>query len=256
MRDARPRYMSDVRLLDTVDVRFTEVACPLDARDSEGLRRWWRGFSQTRATLFDGPLIGCSAIDARDDGVLDVSWFRTTYAHYIVREDPNVGIAPAKALYCSIALVTDINRVVLVRMASNTSTPGRLQLPGGNVELGSGAVLNVNVCREHACREVEEEVGLYVQAEHLKLWRIKVAGAFGDVGLIFKNRTAIDEVVISRSFAEHVREMAVAGASSEISELRFLAAAADMPADERWVDYLPAVLTQIQACRHDECIAK
>jgi 8-oxo-dGTP pyrophosphatase MutT (NUDIX family) len=131
-------------------------------------------------------------------------------------------------------------------MAGNTSSPGRLQLPGGNVTIGRTGLLSAESCAADACREFQEEVGIALQPTQLNLWRVKVGGRFDDVGIIYLCDLGMSEREIREAFDLHVRAERQAGMSSEFEELLFVDTDFFARATAReWVDYLPIVAHQL-----------
>lgn len=215
-----------------------------DAPTQQFIQSWWAAYNQAHPSLFNGPLVACHTLRMHKDGQLDIEWYATTYAHYLLRADSAVGLKPARAIYCSVALATANGRVVVCQMAQTTAAPNRLQLPGGNVEVGTGRTLTLANCAEDACRELAEEIGIELSQSELALWRVKVGGKFDDVGLIFKNRSAISEGFVSGAFEKHLTALKNQGVDSEIASLRFLSGC-DEVGEEDCVDYLSDVLDEM-----------
>ena len=132
-------------------------------------------------------------------------------------------------------------------MAGNTSSPGRLQLPGGNVTVGGTGLLSAESCAEEACREFQEEIGIELRADQLTLWRVKVGGRSDDVGIIFLCEPGRSEHEIRVAFDLHVTAVRQAGIPSEFEELLFVDTNyfAGATAHE-WVDYLPVVACELE----------
>jgi hypothetical protein len=131
-------------------------------------------------------------------------------------------------------------------MAPSTSSPGRIQLPGGNITYGQAGVLSVDSCAVDACTEFQEEVGIALRPSQLSLWRVKVGGRFDDVGIIYGCDLDISEREIRQAFGAHVQAERKAGVIPEFEELVFLNADHfRRPADGEWVDYLSLVICEI-----------
>jgi len=238
--------MIGVQLLRPSELFFNRVEDILGAADRTRIGRWWDDHSKQRPTLFNGQMIACSACRIDPSGSLSVDWYVTTYAHYLTRMTPLTDIEPARALYCSVALFTTSGRIAVGRMAKTTAAPDQLQLPGGNVELPDGSNLNILACAKNACRELFEEVGIALETEQLRLWRIKIGGQFGDVGIIFVNGAAIEESVLAEAFSQHRARLEAQNLVSEFAEIIFMQDPQLAEANSsRTVDYLPEVLKEL-----------
>jgi 8-oxo-dGTP pyrophosphatase MutT (NUDIX family) len=235
-------------------VRFEEVA-PIDYRPSElaAISRYWGDRQAQNPSLFNGPLVaarGCRW----DGGICTIRWSRANYADYLWRDSPEH--APqdetgrrryARALFVSVLAVTTDERLVFGRMAADTSTPGRVQLPGGNVEPPvDGQRPDLTAVGEHAVLELAEETGLQVAADAAPVWAVKDRGDYGDVGVIFRAEVGSAEEV-QRTFAGHRAALAASGQHAEFVSLvavdQATASSERLTHDMRpHVDYLPAVL--------------
>jgi len=132
-------------------------------------------------------------------------------------------------------------------MAGNTSSPNRLQLPGGNVTVGRTGLLSAESCAAEACREFGEEIGIELRPDQLTLWRLKVGGRSDDVGIIFLCEPDLSEHEIRVAFDLHLTAVGKAGMYSEFTELLFVDTNyfAGATAHE-WVDYLPVVACELE----------
>lgn len=210
------------------------------------LTAWWSDFSRRRPSLFNGPLVACESCDVSADGAVEVTWYRTCYAHYLQRMAPQPVARPARALFCSIALIASSGRLVVGRMSPDTSSPNRLQLPGGNITLDAAGGLSLPHCAADACQELKEEVGISLDTSALRLWRIKVGGEFDDVGLIFKCRTPMTEAEILDAFELHCSLLRLAGESPELSGLDLIDPTTfELRPSVDCVDYLPMVVSAL-----------
>ena len=212
-------------------------------KDSESaLAEWWESFSEQRPSLFNGPLVACQSCDLGANDSIEIDWYRTSYAHYLQRIAPLPVASPARALFCSVVLIAESGRLVVGRMSSDTSSPNRLQLPGGNITLDDANELALEHCTANACQELQEEVGVVLDTTALDLWRVKVGGVFDDVGLIFKCRSTMTEAAIYDTFERHCSGLRAAGNSPELAGLVLLDPTTfETDPSIECVDYLPAV---------------
>ena len=243
--------MSDVQLLgpassisfDRTPGESPKVRTPLAA--------WWKQFSIDKPSLFNGPVAACRECELSPGGAIRIAWYETDYAHYLQRVAASPIATPARAIFCSIALRATSGNLLVGWMGGNTSSPGRLQLPGGNVTIGRTGLLSADSCADDACREFQEEIGIVLEPAQLDLWRVKVGGRFDDVGIIYLCDPGMSEREIREAFDLHVRAERLAGISSEFDELLFVDADFFARATTReWVDYLPIVAHQLAQHRH------
>lgn len=238
--------MSDVRLLGPIDsIRFEETSGEC-AEVRSLLATWWEQYSRGKPALFNGPILACRACEPSSGGEIRIAWYETDYAHYMQRVASNPIVTPAQAIFCSVALRSSSGGLLVGQMSRNTSSPRRLQLPGGNVMRGRSGTLSPESCAEDACREFQEEVGIALQSSQLELWRIKVGGRFDDVGIIYLCDLCMPEREIREAFDAQVRAERRAGMSPEFEGLVFVDADFFVRATTyEWVDYLPTVAHQL-----------
>ncbi|MGW5213929.1 NUDIX hydrolase [Streptomyces sp. NPDC004051] len=167
-------------------LRLVEALTPqLSPEDRRAMDDAWDAAVQVNPALFDGPVAGCTGLehDARDGLVL--TWVRATYRFYVLRRVPGVSVR-LPALFVAVAQPADDGRLLVGRMASWTTAPGRWQLPGGSVEPPpDGEPLDLAALRRHAARELAEETGVDTPADDLTPWQV-TRGANGSVGVLFQ----------------------------------------------------------------------
>lgn len=238
--------MRDVRLLTPSDSIGFEETVGVSIESQRLLAAWWADFSAGKPALFNGAVLACSSCELMPAGELRIGWYMTNYAHYMQRAATAPIVAPARAIFCSVALRATSGNLLVGRMARSTSSAGRVQLPGGNITCGQTGVLSVESCADDACTEFREEIGIALRPSQLSLWRVKVGGLFDDVGIIFGCDLNISERDICQAFDAHVQAEREAGANPEFEELLFLGSDYfRRPADGEWVDYLSLVTREI-----------
>ncbi|RMI28454.1 NUDIX hydrolase [Nocardia stercoris] len=207
------------------------------------MSEYWRLTSMRNPTLFNGPLVRSHGVSWESDSCV-VSWSRSNYAHYLWRHAP--GNSPdrpyARAVYVSVVARTDDGSLVLGRMATETSSPGRIQLPGGNVVPPiTDDDLTEDAVRRHAACEFREEVGVELDPEALRLWAIKVGGA-GDIGVFYLADLGSAEL-LRRAFDEHIAQHD--GPPEFTSLITVHSGIPGIPLIGPQVDYLPALLQML-----------
>ena len=239
--------MNDVQLLTP----FASIDFAETAGESPGVRAslaaWWKQFSTDKPSLFNGPVAACRHCELSPSGEIRIAWYKTDYAHYLQRVAVSPITTPARAIFCSVALRAASGSLLVGRMAGNTSSPNRLQLPGGNVTVGRTGLLSAESCAAEACREFGEEIGIELRPDQLTLWRLKVGGRSDDVGIIFLCEPDLSEHEIRVAFDLHLTAVRQAGMYSEFTELLFVDTNyfAGATAHE-WVDYLPVVACELE----------
>lgn len=238
--------MSDVQLLGPPRSILFDQTPGESLKVRTLLTTWWKQFSLEKPSLFNGPVVACRECERSPSGAIRIDWYETDYAHYMQRVAPSPITTPARTIFCSVALRATSGNLLVGRMAENTSSPGRLQLPGGNVVIGRTGLLSAENCANDACREFQEEVGIALLPTQLDLWRVKVGGRFDDVGIIYLCDIGMSEHEIQDAFTLHARADREAGVSSEFEELLFVNTGffGSATAGE-WVDYLPIVVNQL-----------
>lgn len=231
--------MIPVTLLKPVAISFKQIDVEQDI--SLVLAGWWEKFADANPTLFNGPLVGCCSCALDDDGAVTLEWYVTSYAHYLQRKAVAPVTEPASALYCSVALRSRTGDLVIGQMSETTSSPSRLQLPGGNIILPDRGELSLAHCVANACEEVEEEVGLCLAPSALRFWRVKTGGTQDDIGIMFECQLELTNPEISDVFEQHKQALRSKGEIPELDRL-LLVQPANLHLDAfECVDYLPAV---------------
>ncbi|MGW5333285.1 NUDIX domain-containing protein [Streptomyces bauhiniae] len=172
------------QLWDVSRLRFEETAPPaLTADQRTTMDHRWEAAVRANPTLFDGPVAALTGFERDDTGGLSVSWTRLTYRYRVLRGVPG---APAVAgLFVAVLQPGDDGGLLVGRMSPTTSAPGQWQPPGGTLEPPrEEAVLDLEVLRLHAARELAEETGSDTPADALVPGPV-VLGARGSLGFLF-----------------------------------------------------------------------
>ncbi|NNH76046.1 NUDIX hydrolase [Nocardia uniformis] len=244
--------------MSTPDVRRAQslllrrVAAPSYTTAELGeIARCWSERQQGNPHLFNGPIVVARDVSWTAEHQCRIDWSTGTYAQYLWRHAADVSRRRrpyARVVFASMLARTGEGDLVLGRMAGHTATPGRIQLPGGNVEPpGHERDLTAATVRGHALRELHEETGLTPQYHPPRLWGVTV-GSAGDVGVLFEVRVA-GRATVGDTFTRHCMAAETTRETPEFDSLITVAAAGDGRVDDReglseayGVDYLPEVL--------------
>jgi 8-oxo-dGTP pyrophosphatase MutT (NUDIX family) len=142
----------------------------------------------------------------------------STYAHYLASA---AGLLPPEftsmSAYVSALVMASDGSVTLVKMASRTAFPGRLQLPGGGLSLEDVRGDRVDVLAA-AQRELAEEVGI---AEEMSPWGTFADAEAASFGFAFVGRSSMAPDELQVAFAAHNDRERAEGQEPEIEELVF-----------------------------------
>lgn len=157
---------------------------------------------------------------------------KTDYAHYLWSiNDPDAGIHACRVAFTAALVRTSDDQIVIGSMGAATSTPHRLQAPGG----GLGAEdLTPADDRVYGCtmqfslepnimREVTEEIGVGGSAiKCVTPWGVKSGGANGFFAAIYAVDLAVTADDVEHAHRSMSQAMRSAGGSPEFERLVFL----------------------------------
>lgn len=221
-------------MLDTA-VALERTESPLDDAAIKRAHDHWASIQADQPWLFDGPIVA-AVVDSHCEPVT-VRWYPSTYSRYLARNLAGDGDGYDRALFASVVVRSSDGLVLFGAMADTTSSPGRVQLPGGNVGLASDGSLDEPGIRAEAARELREETGIAVEPGALRLHRVSVGDAYGDVGFLY------------RYDSELTASELLTAVDGEGEFSRFvLADPADVDAtrEGHWVDYAEGLLASLR----------
>ena len=126
---------------------------------------------------------------------VEINLVDTDYAHYLYTMNNVIEKKYACRVCFAVGLImTSDNKYIIGQMNKDTSTPLRLQLPGGGLE--EQDIINGNVCLENNLdRELKEEVGFGIADKKMvassELKYIKQGGNCGFIAFIYKIKLKI-----------------------------------------------------------------
>ncbi|MEV5998997.1 NUDIX domain-containing protein [Streptomyces griseomycini] len=238
---------SGVDLFDADRLRLVEAPPPrLSPEDRQAMDDAWDAAVRANPALFDGPVVGCTGLEREEPHGLVLTWVRATYRYYALRRVPGATVR-LPSLFVAVLQPADDGRLLVGRMASWTTSPGRWQLPGGSVEPPpDGEPLDPAALRRHAARELAEETGVDTPADALTLWRA-TRGANGSVGILFRAPPRPAAWLHGRHATLTATERAL-GRTPELDRLALVRSPADLTGPH--VSYLVPVLRRHSGTPH------
>lgn len=234
-----------VSWFDVADVRFGEVAGPALPQDIlVAIDSSWHEMVRQNPSMFDGPVVLCSDLRRLPAG-LEVSWCRATYRYRTVRQIPG---APAlSSVFVCVLQPTLDSRLLVGRMSASTSSPGLIQLPGGNLEPSPpGEELTLDALRRHASTELVEETGIVADPDDLSLWAA-ARTSNGNVGFFFL-APSLPAEFIREQHASVVLADRQKGHEPEFAEVALVFDAAELDRlGSRSADYLRPLLDRLRS---------
>lgn len=230
-----------LRACDHVDFR-REGSLRLAPASEQHCADHWAAATRANPALFDGPIVLATGLDWDGDRCA-IGYVASSYSKYVWMRNDDARAAPrVGALYASVLAITADGYLLTGRMSANTSTPGRIQLPGGNIE-PHPAGLTEAVARTTAAQELAEETGVALDSTALTLTHV-IRSA--DVGVLYATTLASTLSEVEQLFLAHTR-----GGGNEFDQLvaftRGRGAAREAPGP--YVDYLAAVIAEAFALR-------
>jgi 8-oxo-dGTP pyrophosphatase MutT (NUDIX family) len=213
--------VNSLQLVPVSCVTFERVEpSSYSATQRNNVSRYWAASARAHPSLFDGPII-CARGAKIDNGVCRIYWTETSYSYYLYSQAA-VSVSPmptVAALFTSVLLSPAANTAILGRMAGHTSTPSRVQLPGGNVELPHDATpLTITTVSGDAVRELHEETGVELSRNDLTLWAVTIGEVHPNVGVIFR-AIAPSWDHVKQTFDAHSAVLIASGQQPELQSL-------------------------------------
>ncbi len=140
------------------------IKLPIDLKEQISI--FWEQSKKDNPSLFNGELI-CVSEYKETNKLIEITCKRTSYAHHLY--DERVGLPKEYGchnLVVGCLLETSDNYYVIGEMASNTSVPNCLQIPGGNVDNTDIKEERVDILNALK-RESREEVNIDLQDKSL-----------------------------------------------------------------------------------------
>lgn len=215
---------------------------------------YWRQLILKGKAFTRGDVFTIRSISETDRSI-HIDLFLTDYAHYIATINGILknGSFLCKVIYSAVLIKTNDGYFALGQMGQQTSTPGRIQCPGGGITKEDLTRANTIDIARNAAIELFEETGLRTDSPDyscgLTPKYIKTGGDFDFIGIVFIAETSLSRNALYDLFSQHNKNLIKEGQSPELMDLIFIK---DSPSDVAaffehntcpTVDYLECLLT-------------
>lgn len=221
--------MNDVIIQDIVnkeiEVILSNEKLSLPLNTQEKIDRYWLKLLKDGKTLRRGDVFTVSDVEP---GIskLKIEVKLTDYAHYMATFHNII----EKKYFCKIiytaALVETLDKkIVIGEMAPNTSTPGRLQFPGGGVDKNDLENNNISLTK-NITKEIKEELGIDINCkEHVSYFKqrfLKTGGIYDFYAFIFKVELNLDQQQFVKVYNNYTETLKLKNIIPEFKSLLFL----------------------------------
>lgn len=131
-----------------------------------------------------------------------------------------------KIIYTAALVETLDKKIIIGEMAQNTSTPGRLQFPGGGLDKNDIEKNNINL-KKNIIKEIKEELGIDInskeQVRYFKHQFLKTGGGIHDFyAIIFKVVLNLDQNKFIKVYNNYTETLKLNRIIPEFNSLLFL----------------------------------
>ncbi len=200
-----------------------QVSLPLNIQKQ--IDKYWFKLLKDRKTLRRGDVFTISTIE-KGKSRFKIRVKLTDYAHYMAtinnKIDKKYG---CRVIHTSALVETLDNKIIIGEMASNTSTPGRLQFPGGGIDKTDLENNSINL-NKNISKEIKEELGIEVsRKEHISYFKprfLKTGGIHDFYAIIFKVELNLDQNKFIKVYNEYIETLKLKNTIPEFNSLLFL----------------------------------
>ena len=221
--------MNDVIIQDIVDkkieVIFVNEKISLPLNIQEQIDNYWLKLLNDGKTLSRGDSYAISAIET-GKSKLKIELKLTDYAHYMATLNNIIDKKYVyKVIYTAALVETLDNKIIIGEMAQNTSTPGRLQFPGGGIDKNDIEKNNINL-NKNIIKEIKEELGIDINSkEHVRYFKqhfLKTGGSHDFYAIIFKVELNLDQNEFIKVYNNYIETLKLKSIIPEFNSLLFL----------------------------------
>ncbi|TCJ80385.1 UNVERIFIED_ORG: 8-oxo-dGTP pyrophosphatase MutT (NUDIX family) [Anoxybacillus amylolyticus] len=190
----------------------------LNERDKREINEYWEKLINDGRPLIRGPVFTILDI-SNSHNELNINLSLTDYAHYMYTiNNPGRLTRECMVVFTSALVETVDGYLVIGEMGSHTSTPGRLQCPGGGIDKSDikGRIVDFE---GNIVSELAEELGIEQGIDYHKVIPkyIKTGGDNNFVAIIFYVNISLTKDELQRRF-----EILQSSKQSEFQSLQFI----------------------------------
>ncbi|UAC48059.1 hypothetical protein K6959_15970 [Bacillus aquiflavi] len=205
----------------TIDLDSTPLTLPLAIREKHQL--CWDEQKKQNSSLHNGVVFTITNMK-RTPKELSVTVAKSDYKHYLYTINNKNCEYPCKVIYACAAVITKDRHLVIGRMNTQTSTPGRLQFPGGGIDETDlkGTILDL---QGNMNKEIKEEIGINIHSPSVRSFSpkfLKHGGAHDFWVIIFEMLIEYTVGELKTSFSNHNKRLTKLGIQPEFAEILFV----------------------------------
>ncbi len=204
----------------TVELQGTDTLLPEKVLKEHD--EYWNERLKENPALRNGDVYTISdVVSEKEELYIKVN--KTNYKHYLYTINHPDTVAPCKVIYTCSALITIDNYIVIGKMNTHTSTPGRLQFAGGGIDASDleGEFFNLE---KNIKNEIEEEIGITVGRNTASFFPkyLKRKGLNDFWAVMYEYNLNYNVRELNEIFESHVNQLEARGVKPEFSELIFV----------------------------------
>ena len=221
--------MYDVIIQDIVDKKIEvlynndKISLPLNIQ--EQIENYWLKILKDGKVLRRGDVFGISVAETRNSKI-NIEVKLTDYAHYIATLNNIIDKKYwCKVIYTAALVETLDKKIIIGEMGPDTSTPGRLQFPGGGIDKDDLEKNNINL-KKNISKEIKEELGIDINykeyTSYFKPHFLKTGGTHDFYAVIFKVELNLDQNKFIKLYNNYTETLKLKNITPEFNSLLFI----------------------------------
>src|SRR5690625_3668402 len=189
------------------------------------INTYWQQLLKGGRDLYNGDVFYIDQITLTSEK-LSMNLKQSTYKHYLYSVNHNLHHSlRCSSLFAAALIKTSDHYFAIGQMGEHTSTPNRLQCPGGGVEIDDYDQHHI-LFKQTIVRELLEEVNLDCHhPQHItKLYPayIKTGGHNGNIAMMFQAFTPMSKNELEQHFLSYTNDLKSKGQNPELKKLLFI----------------------------------
>ncbi|KRN31177.1 NUDIX hydrolase [Liquorilactobacillus mali] len=231
-----------------ISVTYSGTSTILSVENQRKITSNWNSINRKKR-YFNGDIYTVNRICSTQNEII-FSVNKTDYAHYLYSNSHNLQEEDCKIIFTSVVLLTNDNKIILGKMGTSTSSPGRIQCIGGNIDANDLEENKFNL-RNSICREINEEIGISVPKNKLTPAYLKTDSYMKYTAIIFWINLDKSWTDIKNLFQRHTNALSNMNRLPELQNLLPVNLNEESISDfckenkNHLVDYLPPLLNTI-----------